>query len=217
MTTHNKTSINNTQLRVLESASAVFAEKGYRDATIAEICEHASANVASVNYYFGDKRQLYDQVWRHAYKIANETHPLDVGLTNHPSPQECLYAFVSGMIRRVFSKGLAGHFTRLMAREMVEPTPAHQAIEKEAIRPAMERLEDIVRELLDGNGTKAHIRFCASSVIGQCLLLTMNGFGRTRIVGSRHLEALAWHVTRFFLAGIREVRNFDNLVKTRIR
>ena len=206
METHSNTS-RNTRFRILKSASAVFAEKGFRDATIAEICRHARANVASVNYYFGNKRQLYDQVWRHSYTIANKTHPLDVGLINNPSPQECLYAFVSGMIRRVFSKGPAGHFTRLMAREMTEPTPAHQAIEKEAIRPAMERLERIVRELLDGNGTKDHIRLCASGVIGQCLLLTMNGFGRTRIAGARHLETLAWHITQFSLAGIRGVKN----------
>ncbi|MBW2127416.1 MAG: helix-turn-helix transcriptional regulator [Deltaproteobacteria bacterium] len=37
------------------SACEVFAEKGYRAATIADICGRAKANVAAVNYYFGDK------------------------------------------------------------------------------------------------------------------------------------------------------------------
>jgi AcrR family transcriptional regulator len=48
MATHNKT-LRNMRLRVLESAYVVFAEKGYRDATLAEIFEHAGANVASID------------------------------------------------------------------------------------------------------------------------------------------------------------------------
>jgi len=207
MAPHNKTSSNNTQLRVLESASAVFAEKGYRDSTIAEICEHASANVASVNYYFGDKSQLYDQVWRHAHRIANETHPLDAGLNDEASPEECLYAFVSGIVKRIFSRGPAGHFTRLMAREIAEPTLAHKAIAEEAIRPERERLEGIISTLLDGKRTKDQVRMCASSVIGQCLFLNLNKPGHNRDFSSSQIEALTQHITRFSLAGIREVKS----------
>ena len=36
--------------KLLESACRIFAEKGYRDATVAEICEAAGANVAAINY-----------------------------------------------------------------------------------------------------------------------------------------------------------------------
>jgi AcrR family transcriptional regulator len=212
MATHNKTS-RNTRLRVLESASAVFAEKGYRDATIAEICEHAGANVASVNYYFGNKRQLYDRVWRHAYRIANETHPLDAGLNDKAPLDECLYAFVSGMLRRIFTRGPAGHFCRLMAGEMAEPTRAHKAIVEEAIRHDMERLEGIVKELLGRDESGDQVRLCASSVITQCLFLNFNRSPRKsnfngKGLDAEHIEVLARHITRFSLAGIREVKRF---------
>jgi len=209
MATYNTTS-GNTRLRVLESAAAVFAEKGYRDATIAEICEHANANVASVNYYFGDKRHLYDLVWRHAHKIATETHPLDACLSDDALPEECLYAFVSGMVKRILSKGPAGHFQRLMAREIAEPTQAHMAIVEEAIRPESEWLEKIVKKLLDGNGTKDQVRLCALSVISQCLFLNLNKLGHERDFkgkGLKQIEVLAWHITLFSMAGIREVKN----------
>ena len=209
MAIHNTTS-GNTRLRVLESASAVFAEKGYRDATIAEICEHASANVASVNYYFGDKKQLYDKVWRHAHTIATETHPLDACLRDDALPEECLYAFVSGMAKRILSKGPAGHFQRLMAREIAEPTQAHMAIVEEAIRPESEQLEGIVKKLLDGRGTNDQVRLCALSVISQCLFLNLNKPGHERDFKGKELEqieVLAWHITLFSLAGIREVKD----------
>ena len=55
-----------TRWRLLNAACEVFAQKGYRDAKVADICKTADANVAAVNYYFGDKVSLYEEAWRHA-------------------------------------------------------------------------------------------------------------------------------------------------------
>lgn len=51
-----------TKSRILEVASRNFCAKGFKRATIREICAEADANVASVNYHFGDKRKLYVRV-----------------------------------------------------------------------------------------------------------------------------------------------------------
>jgi TetR/AcrR family transcriptional regulator, regulator of cefoperazone and chloramphenicol sensitivity len=53
-----------TRKRLLAAAGRVFAEKGYRDATIAEICRLAGTNIASVNYHFSDKESLYREASR---------------------------------------------------------------------------------------------------------------------------------------------------------
>ena len=62
----------NTKERLLKAASEIFAEKGFRDATVAEICEAAEANIAAVNYHFGNKETLYDEVWLRAFTLAVE-------------------------------------------------------------------------------------------------------------------------------------------------
>ena len=46
-----------TEMRVLEAAGEVFADLGYRAATVRQICEKAGANIAAVNYYYGDKER----------------------------------------------------------------------------------------------------------------------------------------------------------------
>ena len=48
-----------TRHKILETACAAFAEKGYRDATNAEICQRAQVNSAAINYHFGSKDALY--------------------------------------------------------------------------------------------------------------------------------------------------------------
>ncbi len=79
--------------RVLASACEVFAEKGFRDATVAEICERAQANIAAVNYHFGDKSSLYNSCWRHAFKVALDAFPLNGDLDEDAAPEERLGAF----------------------------------------------------------------------------------------------------------------------------
>ena len=65
--TNLKTKSEKTRNRLLTAASRIFAEKGFQEATIAEICEQAKANIASVNYHFRDKETLYLESWRFAF------------------------------------------------------------------------------------------------------------------------------------------------------
>ncbi|HSO08870.1 MAG TPA: TetR family transcriptional regulator, partial [Desulfoprunum sp.] len=56
-----------TREKLLSAASDVFVDKGFRDATVAEICRRAGANISAVNYYFGSKEALYQEAWRHSF------------------------------------------------------------------------------------------------------------------------------------------------------
>ena len=56
-----------TRQRLLEAAGEIFAEKGFRAATVREICGRAGANLAAVNYHFGDKERLYVAAVKHSH------------------------------------------------------------------------------------------------------------------------------------------------------
>ena len=91
---------NGIKVRLLESACEVFADKGYRDATVAEICECAGANIAAVNYYFGSKDTLYVEAWRLSFQRSLETYPADGGIAASASAEQRLRGRISSIIRR---------------------------------------------------------------------------------------------------------------------
>src|SRR5262252_7045142 len=65
-------SVDATKARLLDAAGEEFAEKGYDAATVRSICARAGANVAAVNYHFGDKEQLYTHAVIEAHRCGVE-------------------------------------------------------------------------------------------------------------------------------------------------
>jgi AcrR family transcriptional regulator len=194
-----------TRQRVLDAAGEVFAEQGYRAATVRSICERAGANVAAINYYFGDKDRLYEAVVRLAQDSALMQYP------PHAAPdataEEKLHAFVRSLLLRVLDEGRPAWHGKLMAREMVEPTHVLDVIVKETLRAQFELLSGIVRTLLGGRAGGEQVRLCASSIVGQCLFyrhaqpVIQRMFPQQR-QGPREIERLAEHITRFSLAAM---------------
>jgi AcrR family transcriptional regulator len=200
-----------TRSRLLEAAGEIFAERGFRAATIREICERAKANVAAAHYHFGDKEELYLAVLKSGAEEALKKYPPTLGLTGAESVNEKLQVFVRSLLLRISDKGRPAWHGKLMAREMAEPTAALDALIQDMYRPLVERLEDIVRELTGRATNDEVVLRCARSILGQCLY-----YYHARAVIQRmtplqqfepaDVEQLAAHITKFSLAALKEYR-----------
>ena len=204
-------SLKPTRDRLLTCACEIFAEKGFRDATIAEICEAADANIAAVNYHFGDKASLYNACWRHAFKTALAAFPLRTNLEDDISPELRLKAFIRAFVFRIFSDEEASMFPRIMVKEMAEPTEALGAIMNEVVAPQKQMLAEIIRELLGPDACEMDLRACGFSVISQCVFFAFNRVMREQHFEGMpdkdaHVEKLAEHIWQFSLSGIRGVK-----------
>ncbi len=195
-----------TRQRLLDAAGEVFADAGFRAATVRDICAKAEANVAAVNYHFGDKEGLYQEVVAYAHGCAMATHPPPADVARL-TPAEQLTAFVRAFLARLLDAGRPAWHGRLMARELVEPTAALDRIVRDSIRAQSELLMGIVRAVAGVPLPLTSVRRAAMSVVGQCLfyeharpvigrLFPDLGFGGTEIA------ALADHISAFSLAGI---------------
>ena len=197
-----------TEERLLEAAGEIFAEYGYRGATVRQICEKARANLAAVNYYFRDKDGLYLAVMRYLHSTATDLYPPSLGLKRGASADDRLHAFIRSLLNRLLSEGRPNWHMKLAARELIEPSPALDVIVEEAIRPLSQELESIVRELLGPEADDESVRLNMLSVVSQC-----GFYHHSRAVISRlysmqkfsveDIEKLAQHITRFSLSAMK--------------
>lgn len=197
---------------LLAAASNVFAEKGYRDATIAEICERAKANIAAVNYHFGDKETLYTEAWRHSFSESVKVHPPDGGVSDAAPPEERLRGQVVALLRRIADADNREFF--IVQKELANPTGLLNKVMRVELRPLHEKMETLVRDLLGPRTSDMQVRFCTISIISQCInpMVAIKGRKQKREdkdspPGIDDIEAYSKHVAEFSLAGIRAIRD----------
>jgi AcrR family transcriptional regulator len=155
----------------LEAAGELFAERGYEHTSIRDICARAEANVASVNYHFGGKLQLYQAAIAHWIKIASERFPPQMGVRADDPPDKQLRAFVRGYLLRLFSSGKPAWHAKLVAREMNHPTGAWEAVVQSVLRPQMLLMETIVARVIGPDASRDLIEKGVLAIASQCVFL----------------------------------------------
>ena len=201
-----------TKQRVLESACRLFAEKGYRDATVHEICEEAHANIAAVNYYFGGKDKLYDAAWRHAYQQTTEARGPTLGAASERTAEEQIRHFVRGRLDDVSSDGPASYFWQILGKEHAEPTFDHRSIFLAVFKPLGERLMGLMKVLLGEGASDTQAWLCVFSLIGQIVFFMHHRRMSERALGKEapgpfDPETVCDHLIRFSFGGIRATRS----------
>ena len=157
-----------TRERLLGAAVRVFAANGYRDATVAGVCEAANANIAAVNYHFNSKENLFRHVLREAFHSANAIYPIDGGLPPDATPGRRLHAFMSALICRNFDEGPAGDFNRIMLHHGTREFAPIELLHSEVAELEGNTLTDVLTELL-GTRSKELVAMGKLNVIGLCV------------------------------------------------
>jgi TetR/AcrR family transcriptional regulator, regulator of cefoperazone and chloramphenicol sensitivity len=195
-----------TKSRLLEAAGEEFAEKGFDAARIRSICRRAGANVAAVNYHFGDKEQLYVAAVLEAHRCGTEMPPVAALQQGTPAEQlrRFIHFFLSNVVAMNRQKNRWHH--TLMLREMLQPTAASEVLVREAIRPRFERLKQILRQACP-EADELRLDALGFSVVGQCLHYKMAAAIIERVIGPEayralDLDYLTDHISGFCLAAL---------------
>ncbi|WP_169853271.1 TetR/AcrR family transcriptional regulator [Anaerohalosphaera lusitana] len=199
-----------TRCRILEIARQHFAEKGFRASSVRAITEEADCNVASVNYYFGSKQNLYVEAFRSVIGNLTEVRVAALeGLLKREhgfTLEELLRTFCRVFIDPLLENGGGRMFMRLMQRELDEKRLPPGLCIDEGMRPVRDAAHEALKRVFPQISTDVSY-FCIQSVVGQLVYaLQMKTFlSETGYTDwpALDLERTIDHVVHFSAAGIR--------------
>ena len=208
--TETQTELQVTRQRLLEAAGEVFAEQGFRAATVREICRRAGANVAAINYHFGDKERLYGEVLLYAHHRATEAIPRNLAADANATPEQRLRGFIHAMVRSFLSEGRPAWQAMLIMREIAAPSKMLDVMVDQNVRPRFAMVKSIIQDLLGGAATEDELRRCAWSVVGQCFFYRFGHPVLKRLhppleYDDAEIARIADHIANFSLCAIKEL------------
>jgi TetR/AcrR family transcriptional regulator, regulator of cefoperazone and chloramphenicol sensitivity len=203
----NNASAKETKRRLIEAAGAVFAEHGFERATIKEITDRAGASLASVNYHFSDKQELYDLVVQHVHEAGCPVYEALSGIDPKATPAQRLHLFVERLLRHVLDPTLPDWYGQIKTREMQHPGVITDRFIEQAMRPFTAQLLQLMRDLLATPVPQQELVWLVNSVIAQCIFYAHNRALMVRLhpdqpPASESVPELAAHITRFTLAAL---------------
>ncbi len=133
--------------RLIDVAGEIFAAKG-SSATVREICSAAGCSVAAINYYFGDKQQLYIRCVQAACERKQRLFPFPRPDAEDVDPPTLLRAFLRAMTGRIAAKSNLSWQNTLMLREVLAPSEAIDEMLQSYFRPDFQLLYQLLGRLL---------------------------------------------------------------------
>lgn len=183
--------------RILEVASRLFAEKGFANASVRDICKETGTTAPVIYYYFGNKKGLFDAVARKQISMADFIGKLSES-AEAKDPRRGLESFISVYLstfpERSFDPGL---YMRDSA-----------ALDKNSAKMAyadLERVRGIASGLVSRNMASGYFRKTDKEMATDCLLGMLNRviFQHIHFARSADRDSYSRFVTDFFLRAMK--------------
>ncbi len=196
--------------RILQEAEALFAARGFYAVTIREITQAAHCNLAAVNYYFGNKQNLYMEVFRSLWKprarrILARFESL-LGSLGEVTLKGIVHAVAEAFIKGPLSDDERLRHFQLMVREMARPTEAFEMVVGDVIGPFQRKLAELIRPFMAREMGQVALLLHAQSIISMVIHFNFARNPVIRITGMEYddvfKDALVKHVVQFSLSGL---------------
>lgn len=196
-----------TPRHILETASRIFAERGYRAVRLKDIVEVARVNGAAVNYHFGDKEQLYREVVRHNLATREQLAPIDEPRDRWLRPELRLRKFIHVLMVQLLDDRIPSVMSRLMLWEAIDPTPVFNEAVEHLPKRQLKILDEVISAIAGKKLPRPVIRRCSISILGQCVFYryaktVLEHIDSGLSFTPRTVDAIADHIYSFSMTGV---------------
>lgn len=195
-----------TKERILGAAESLFAQRGFDGASLRQLTSAAGVNLAAVNYHFGSKEKLVEQVFHRRLDALNAQRLAALAkVADQPDTrlEDVLDAFIRPALELSHDDG-GSLFMRVLARAFAEHDDGLRKFLSENYGHVMRQFTAEFARLLP-RLSKEELYWRIDLVTG-ALTHAMSGFGmiqRKSDVSERaHREQTVQHLVRFAAAGL---------------
>jgi len=196
-----------TKERILGAAEELFARHGFEGASLRQLTAAAGVNLAAVNYHFGSKDRLIEEVFRRRLDQLNGRRMAalqkiagDAGTT----VEDVLAAFIVPALE-LSHDGNGSLFMRVLARAFAEHDDTLRKFLSDNYGHVMRQFTAEFARLLP-QLSKEELYWRVDLVTG-ALTHAMSGFGmiqrKSDVPEDRHREQTAQHLIRFAASGLK--------------
>jgi len=210
--THTGAAAGPTRERLLDAAERLFAERGFKRASVREITAAAGCNLAAVNYHFGSKRALYRAVFSRRLGALREQRLAAlrrVAGGSDAASTELLRAFAEAFLAPLDEEGGGQLGLRLIAQEMTDPQLPAGFFRNELVVPVNRALQQTVAAAAPELPERT-VQLCVQSFLAQLLhIIHARQFAALKGTALPHpftVAELVDHIVRFTTAGIERLR-----------
>ena len=197
-----------TKERILSAAEELFARHGFAGASLRQVTSAANVNLAAVNYHFGSKDNLINEVFRRRLDELTERRLQALtavrGLADS-SLESLLEAFVLPALNLATDKFGGFSFMRVLARAYAEHDQTLRKFLSDNYGHVLKAFAQAVHELMPELQKEA--LYWRLDFISGALTYAMSDFGMVRRPSGRseeeHRRQAAVEFVRFACAGMR--------------
>jgi AcrR family transcriptional regulator len=197
-----------TRQRILGAAEELFAERGFAGASLRQVTAAAKVNLAAVNYHFGSKDNLIEEVFRR--RLDELSHRrldrlAEVNRGHAPTLDAVLEAFIMPALELSLDHKGGSVFMRVLARAFAEHNSNLRKFLSDNYGHVLKEFAAAFARLLP-HLDKDELYWRLDLAVG-ALTYAMADFGmiqrRSGETERQHREQMAKHLVHFTAAGLR--------------
>ncbi len=201
-----------TKAELIKTAGEIFAIKGFKGATVREICKQANQSLGSVNYHFRDKEGLYKKVIEvYLISILEKYPTISEDNLNLP-PETKLKVFISSFFKRLnsfFNDPDKSWVGKLLLSEILGPSEVFKEFFISYQFKQKEYLVSLISTISGLPKSDRRLTRSAISIIGQCFHYAI----AQRILpllkvsdnGPANVESITDHIFDFSIGGLNHL------------
>lgn len=192
--------------RLLDAAERLFCEHGFNGTSVRDLTKAADCNVAAVNYHFGNKENLYEQMFRRHLREVFEEHKQNIERVmdgTETSLERFLESLVRTALEKVTTMDKQIPLMKLIVRECLNPQLKHEVVALDMVKEFLEQIGRCLQKLVPGfDERKAMMHVFSIEGLLMHPMLFYDLY--SKLFWDVDIDDLTEHIVKFAAAGIHK-------------